>query len=107
MKEKKNKIVRGIKGKRLVIVHAITKDGWLRKAGSELQNPVSFLDKKEVFDCEMVFDAAHEEGDYHKNMDSDKFMYWVETRLFPTAKKLYPNRGVCLVLFFFFFGKKI
>ncbi len=31
-------------------------------------------------------------------MDNDKFIYWVKARMFPTAKELYPHRGVCLVL---------
>jgi hypothetical protein len=97
MKAKNNQIVRGTRGKRLVIVHAITKDGWLRTA-LPLQTETVFMSTADVCDCEMLFDTDHTDGDYHKNMDNKKFMYWVKHRLFHTCAKLHSDRGVCLFL---------
>ena len=74
VKAKNNKIVRGTRGKRLVIVHAITKDGWLRDSDLPFQTETDFKSKVEVCDCEMLFDADYDDGDYHKHW---RFRHWV------------------------------
>ncbi len=52
------------KGPRLIVVHAITVDGWVNNA-------------------QLVFDANRRTGDYHGQMNWDNFSKWFETRLLP------------------------
>lgn len=50
------------KGERLIIVNAITKDGW-------------------VPNCKLVFNASRKTGDYHTNMNWDNFSKWFKESL--------------------------
>lgn len=52
------------KGPRLIIVHAITKDGWVDGA-------------------QLVFQAKTSTGDYHGQMDYDNFSKWFTEQLIP------------------------
>ncbi len=51
-------------GPRLIVVHAITQDGWVDGA-------------------ELVFEAKKRTGDYHGQMNWDNFSKWFETQLLP------------------------
>lgn len=110
-----NKVGREIgAGRRLIIVHAITKDGFLEKEGykhdlegndmamhgasaKEKERQRLFGDK-DYETCELIFNGEYEDGDYHKNMNSAKFMHWVERRLFPVCAQRYPGKRVILIL---------
>ncbi len=52
------------KGDRLIIVNAITKDGWVPNA-------------------KLVFKASKKTGDYHSNMNRDTFSKWFQEKLLP------------------------
>ena len=52
------------KGPRLIIVHAITKDGWVNGA-------------------QLIFDAKKRTGDYHGQMNWENFSKWFEIQLLP------------------------
>lgn len=52
------------KGPRFIIVHAITKDGWVDGA-------------------ELVFEAKKRSGDYHGQMDWENFSKWITHQLLP------------------------
>lgn len=52
------------KGPRVIVVHAITVNGWINKA-------------------QLVFDANRRTGDYHGQMNWDNFSKWFETQLLP------------------------
>jgi transposase len=52
------------KGPRLIILHAITKDGWVK-------------------DAELVFQAKQQSGDYHGQMNWDNFSKWFTEQLLP------------------------
>jgi DDE superfamily endonuclease len=41
--------------------------------------------------------AESHTGGYHDNMNSEKFKKWVENRLIPTFKWLYPGKGIILI----------
>ena len=94
------------KGKRLIILHAITEDGPLAER-DEHGYPIDCLDwrgdtphPKDIegkLTCETLWVATSHTGDYHDNMCSDMFMQWVRTRLVPTFEKLYPNKKMVLV----------
>lgn len=52
------------KGPRVIVVHAITVDGWVENA-------------------QLVFDANKRTGDYHGQMNWENFSKWFETQLIP------------------------
>ena len=52
------------KGPRLIILHAITKDGWVK-------------------DAQLIFDANKRTGDYHGQMNWENFSKWFEDQLLP------------------------
>lgn len=52
------------KGPRVIVVHAITANGWINKA-------------------QLIFDANRRTGDYHGQMNWDNFSKWFETQLLP------------------------
>jgi len=56
------------KGDRLIIVNAITKDGW-------------------VPDTKLVFNASKKTGDYHTNMNWDNFSKWFKEKLLKNIPK--------------------
>jgi transposase len=56
------------KGPRLIIVHAITMEGW-------------------VNDAQLIFDAKKRTGDYHGQMNWENFSRWFESQLLPNIPK--------------------
>ena len=90
------KLVRGDAdgGRRLIIVHAITKDGLLHVPGVE---PTADLKTKQST-AELVFESHGSDGDYHRCMNGDTFMLWLKNRLFPTFDALYPGKKMILLL---------
>ena len=91
-----SKLVRGDAdgGRRLIIVHAITKDGLLHVPGVE---PAADLTQKQTT-AELVFESHGSDGDYHRCMNGDTFMLWLKNRLFPTFDALYPGQKMILLL---------
>jgi hypothetical protein len=82
----------GRKGLQLITVHVITKDGLLFVKGSERKG-----DDTEILDspsctAEWIFVGSVKKGDYHKNMNSENFMKWVNHRLFPAFVEKYPEK---------------
>lgn len=47
--------------------------------------------------CEMLWLANSSKGDYHDNMNSDNFMFWVQNKLVPMFDKFYPNKKMILM----------
>jgi len=86
------------KGQRLIIVHAISKDGLIYSclADGERPKPAEF-DSGIYPTAEMVFRAKSSRGDYHDNMDTDVFMMWLDRRLLPAFRAKY-GRRMTLVL---------
>jgi transposase len=82
------------KGKRLVLLHAFTKDGWLafdRSVHNDRADQLSFS-------CELIYEAEKGDGDYHDNMNGSIYMQWLNNRLMVAFNKLYPGRKMVLVL---------
>jgi hypothetical protein len=86
------------KGKRIIILHAMTKDGLLEVEGTEPSNILTEL----YHSCALIFDEVCVDGvtpaDYHDTINGDKFIGWMQQRLFPTVQKLYPGKKMYLVL---------
>jgi len=88
----KNRVFCGTgKGKRLIIVHALTKDGLLNVKGHERQQDTEQLDDSRAKTAEWVFVGPVKKADYHKNMNGENFMKWVKQRLIPAFKTQYSN----------------
>jgi hypothetical protein len=87
----------GGKGKRLIVLHALTKDGPVvcRDAdGNYIENADL---KTRHCTAERIYEAKKAEGDYHDSMDSDTYLAWLEFRLFPTLRALYPGKRIIAI----------
>ena len=89
------------KGRRLIIVHAITKDGAVVTRDSN-GYPIEENSMKELTEslptAEMIFKAGKATGDYHKNMDGHVFNKWLNERCKLVVDALFPNKKVFLVI---------
>lgn len=91
------------KGKRIIVLHAMTRDGpvvTLDASGAPLK-----LTKEQSADlktpyatAEMIYEAGKSDGDYHDNMDSATFLAWLQFRLFPTLRVLFPGKRYLFIL---------
>ena len=90
-----------IKGSLLIIVHAMTRDGFLLRSG-EFRVPVEEWTTGKHPTAEMCFRSKfatkHHIKDYHDTMDGEFFLYWVEKRLAPAFTARYPGKKMILVL---------
>ena len=87
------------RGTRLILFHALTKDGLLAKRdrdGTPFEATNVITDA--AFNAELVFEGLNLEEDYHKSVDGDVFISWVQCRLIPAFKALYPGKKMVLVL---------
>jgi hypothetical protein len=97
------------KGRRLVILHAMTIDGPLVQYDDLTGKPIDDLNwvkdachpNRERLDgkttCETLWVAQSHSGDYHDNMNSTLFMLWVQDKLIPTFESTYPGKVMVLV----------
>ena len=94
----KNEVRGDNKGKRIIIMHAMTKDGLLEVEGTEPSNILTEL----YHSCALIFDEVCVDGvtpaDYHDTINGEKFIGWMRQRLFPTVQKLHPGKKMYLVL---------
>ena len=102
------------KGRRLVILHAITRDGPLcsinktghpvdtcewGETGKETDTPhTTEPPPPDLLTAELLWVAHSYCGDYHNNMNPELFIKWTKKRLVPTFKKLYPGKEMILIL---------
>jgi hypothetical protein len=87
------------KGKRLILLHAMTRHGLLSapRRGRSTAAPSRVVSDEEL-GCELIFEGLIDSEDYHKNMNGQVFMQWVQNRLIPTFKRLFPGKKLILLL---------
>jgi hypothetical protein len=96
------------RGRRLIILHAMTKYGPLVQC--DQGHPIDDLDWKKdcchlktkarddgKVTCETLWVAQSHTGDYHDNMNSEMFMLWVQNKLVPCFETLFPKKQMILV----------
>ena len=100
-----------LSGKRICIVHAITKDGplttrdvsgvphygdhFVKARGGKSLKPRTMEEGEHT--AEYLF-VGNTKGDYHESMNSQNFDEWVQQRLVPTFEAKYPGKKTILVL---------
>jgi hypothetical protein len=82
------------KGKRLVLLHAFTKHGWLTDDSSVHNDRAD----QWAASCELVYEAEKADGDYHDNMNGTIYMQWLTNRLLPTFAHRFPGKKMVLML---------
>ena len=104
-------------GKRICIVHAITKDGplttreggdhfdsravphygdhFVKARGGKTLKPRTMGEGEHT--AEYLF-IGNTKGDYHESMNARNFDEWVKGRLIPTFEAIYPGKRMVLVL---------
>ncbi len=100
------------KGKRLIIMHAITPDGPLCEMdpvtnipyddliwSGDVPHPKAFekREENEQLTCELLWVSSSSTGDYHDNMNSEMYMKWIKEKLVPTFEKLHPGKTMLLI----------
>jgi transposase len=93
VKSSTQNIIRGdSRGKRIIIMHAMTKDGLLELHGVEPSNILTEL----YHSCALIFDEVCVDGitpaDYHDTINGDKFIGWIQNRLIPTFQRRFGKR---------------
>jgi hypothetical protein len=87
------------KGKRLILLHAMSMHGLLHASGTDGGSaPSSNVVSTQQLTCELIFEGLIDSEDYHKNMDSIVYMQWIHNRLIPTFKHCFPGKKCILVL---------
>lgn len=93
-----NRVRGSEKGKRLIVIHAMTRDGMLAK---ENLDPSDNLDEA-CASAAIVTSKLSAEGvepeDYHDTLDGVKFLQWMRNRLLPAFKAKYPRKKMVLIL---------
>jgi len=82
------------RGRRLVLLHAFTQDGWLSHDKCVHNDRVDQVS----FSCELIYEAEKGDSDYHDNMNGDIYMQWLNNRLMVAFNKRYPRQKMVLVL---------
>jgi hypothetical protein len=94
------------KGHKLILFHAMTKDGMLHCKDQDGNAIVDSGDVDDVLQtCELMFEGK-KKGDYHKSITGETFMKWVTNRLIPTFESRYPDKSMILILDNFSVHKK-
>jgi transposase len=81
-------------GKRLMIVHAMTRDGLLETPGAVATNLLT----ERVPTAELIFETLGTDDDYHTAMDGDRYLLWLRNHLLPAFDARYPGQRMTLVL---------
>ncbi len=87
------------KGIRIIILHACSSvDGMLAERDSIGYIPASSSPEVVQNTCELIYESKNNDENYHNSMNGEVFVLWIKNRLFPTFKKLHPDKKLVLVL---------
>ena len=95
-----NRVKGSEKGKRLIVIHAMTKFGLLELptvTDEDCENLEQEKPSAAVVTSKLSAEGFEPE-DYHDTLDGPKFVAWMRNRLFPAFEKLFPKKKMILVL---------
>lgn len=90
--EQKNEVAASSEGDRQILMHAMTRDGLLGATTNELDLTAPRSTAEHFFVGGMVGD------DYHKNMNDELFLLWVQNRFIPAFIAKYGRGAKCILL---------
>ena len=94
-----NRFVGKDSGPRLIIIHAMTKDGMLQLAKSnDPSNDLSEQYPNAMVVAHLVSAEGIEPADYHDTIDGTKFIAWMKNRLIPAFKRKYRGKKMILIM---------
>jgi len=96
------RVAAGSKGKRLIVLHAMTRSGLVATrtvSGGYRHSPDAPIAATgdPITTAELVYEGADRE-DYHSTMDADMYERWVSKQLIPTLMVLFPGKRIVLVI---------
>jgi transposase len=94
----KNRVRGCEKGKRLIIIHAMTKDGMLEEFGGDPSDNLEERCASAAIVTNKLSAEGYEPEDYHDTLNGEKFLQWMKNRLIPAFKKKYPRKKMVLIL---------
>jgi hypothetical protein len=89
----RNRVRRSDKGKRLIIMHAMTRDGMLEDPEAEPTDDLSEKHASAAIVSPELSAAGGDHEDYHKTLNGEKFVAWMQSRLLPAFDKIYNPHG--------------
>jgi transposase len=94
----KNRVRGCEKGKRLIIIHAMTHDGMLEQI--EIEPSDNLTDKCESAGIVTAKLSAEgfEPEDYHDTLNGEKYLQWMRNRVFPAFQAKYRRKTMVLIL---------
>jgi len=93
-----NRVRGSDKGKRLIIIHAMTKDGMLEHPKAKPSDNLSQKCKSAAIVTDKLSVKGFEPEDYHDTMNGEKFLEWINNRLIPAFKAKYKKKKMVLIL---------
>ena len=84
-----NRVRGSEKGKRLIIMHAMTRDGMLEDPQAEPTDDLSQVHASAAIVSVQLSAEGGDPEDYHKTLNGDKFVAWLRNRLLPAFEKCY------------------
>jgi transposase len=93
-----NRVHGSDKGKRLIIIHAMTKDGMLEDPKAKPSDNLSQKCASAAIVTSKLSAKGFEPEDYHDTLNGEKFLEWINNRLIPAFQARYPGKKMVLIL---------
>jgi hypothetical protein len=90
-KHSKTMNVKKAKGRRLILIHAMSKYGLLSNRGQP------GISNNNVITAELIEERVQVDKDYHNTIDHQSYMGWINNHFIPACKQLL-NKRICLML---------
>jgi hypothetical protein len=89
------------KGKRIIIIHAMTREGMLEAVKDESEETSENLAApcaSALIVSTLLSAESGDKEDYHDTMDGEKFVAWLTNRLIVAFEAMFPGKKMCLIL---------
>jgi transposase len=93
-----NRVRGSEKGKRLIIMHALTRDGMLEKLDANPSDSLEETCPSAAIVTSKLSAEGFEPEDYHDTLNGDRFIAWMKNRLIPAFESKYGRKKMILIL---------